>query len=93
MYDFDSNYIQAMPIKSRKSSELTQAFATCYKTLTTHGFSAREIRLDNEISEEFKEYISGANLKYQLASPGDHRTMYEHSCGSTTAAGARLATG
>ena len=50
------------------------AFNSCYKTLTDNGFTAREIRLDNEISSEFIEHINAANLNYQLASPGDHRT-------------------
>lgn len=33
LYDYDANYIQAVPIKSRKSEELIRGFNATYKVL------------------------------------------------------------
>mmetsp|Transcript_27774 Transcript_27774/g.57545 ORF Transcript_27774/g.57545 Transcript_27774/m.57545 type:complete len:567 (-) Transcript_27774:1911-3611(-) len=73
MYDYDANYIHATPIKSRKSEELIRSFSDSYKVLTKHGIRAKSIRLDNEISRDFKDHLSSINLPFQLVSPGDHR--------------------
>ena len=73
MYDFDTNYINAVPIKSRKSSELVRGFKECYDTLKKNGLNARLLRLDNEVSKDLIAEIEENKLVYQLASPGDHR--------------------
>ena len=73
MYDYDTNYINAVPLKSRKSSELVAAFKFCYDELKERGFTARVMRLDNEISTELIAAIGELNLDYQIVSPGDHR--------------------
>ena len=73
MYDYDTNYIHATPIKSRKSKELIRGFSESYQVLTKHGFRAKSIRLDNEISKAFKDHLATLHLPYQLVSPGDHR--------------------
>jgi hypothetical protein len=72
-YDYDVNYINAIPIKSQKSSELVNAFNVCYDKLRKRGFEARVLRLDNEISKELIIAIENEGLQYQIASPGDHR--------------------
>jgi len=51
MYNYDSNYIHAVPIKSRQSGDLVEAFQVCYKVLTDNGFIGKIVRLDNEISQ------------------------------------------
>ena len=73
MYDYDTNYINAVPIKSRKSNELVQAFKICYDELKQKGITARVLRLDNEISAELITAIEEQQLQYQIVSPGDHR--------------------
>ena len=73
LYDYDTNYINAVPIKSRKSNELVQAFQVCYNELKQRGITARVLRLDNEISAELIAAIEEQQLQYQIASPGDHR--------------------
>ena len=73
MYDFDTNYINAVPIKSRKSCELVRGFKECYETLKKNGLNARLLRLDNEVSKELIAVIEKNKLVYQLASPSDHR--------------------
>ena len=69
----DANYITAAPIKSRKADDLVHGFEQCYSELTRNGFTAKLIRLDNEISKKFVAKLETAELQYQLASPGDHR--------------------
>jgi deoxyribodipyrimidine photolyase-like uncharacterized protein len=73
MYDYDTNYINDIPIKSRKSNELVRAFKICYDELKQKGLTARVLRLDNEISAELIQAIEEEKLDYQIASPGDHR--------------------
>jgi len=73
MYDFDANYINAVPIKSRKSCELVRGFKECYGTLKKNGLAFRLLRLDKEVSKELIASIENNDLVYQLASPGDHR--------------------
>jgi hypothetical protein len=73
MYDYSTNYINAIPIKSRKSNELVSAFKICYDELKQKGFTARVLRLDNEISAELIKAIEEEHLDYQIVLPGDHR--------------------
>ena len=74
MYDYDANYIQAVPIKSRESTELVRGMHECYSTLTKNNFNAKIMRLDNEVSKTLIKYIEKtANLDYQLVSPHNHR--------------------
>ena len=73
IYDYDANYIHTTLIKSRKSEELVRGFTEGYAVLTKHGFQAKSIRLNNEISKDFKDHLATINLPYQLVSPGDHR--------------------
>ena len=73
IYDYDSGYINAIPMKSRKSNELVRAFETGYAELTAAGISGPLFRLDNEIFKDLITAIKDQNLKYQLALPGDHR--------------------
>ena len=73
LYDFDSNYISAIPIKSRKTNEYIRAFRECYDELRHRGFTARIVRLDNEISAELIKCIRRKKLAIQIVSPGDHR--------------------
>ena len=41
MYDFDSNYINAVPVKSRKTNIYIAAFQLCYDDLRSRGFIAQ----------------------------------------------------
>jgi hypothetical protein len=75
LYDEDTNYIHAEPIKSRSAEDLVDGFKRCYKALTDNKFKARVIRLDNETSALFKDHIEHTEqLIYQLVPPRDHRT-------------------
>jgi len=73
MYDFDTNYINEITIKSRKSSKLVRAFEECYNTLKKNCLTTQLLCLDNEVSKNLIAAIEKNQLEYQLASPGDHR--------------------
>ena len=62
MYDYDANYIYATPTKSQKLEELVRGFAESYANLSKHGFRAKSIRLDNEISKDFKDHLQSINI-------------------------------
>ena len=76
MVDTDSNYITAVPIKSRRAEDLVAGYKACYKVLLDSGLRATLIRLDNEASQLLIKAIESNSLDYQLASPGDHRTNF-----------------
>ena len=76
MYDYDANYIKAVPIKSRESAELVRGMEECYATLTKNNFKAKILRLDNEVSKKLITYIEKtAKFDYQLDSPHNHRAV------------------
>lgn len=76
LYDHDTNYIHATPIPSRKAEDLIDGFNTCYTELKQNGFTATNLKLDNEISNSFINHIeNNEHLTYQLVSAGNHRTL------------------
>ena len=76
MVGYDSNYIHAVPIKSRKAEALMEGFNECYNVLRDNRFEANLVRLDYEVSKLLIDSITTNKLTYQLASLGDHRMNY-----------------
>ena len=72
MYGYDSTYINVIPTKSPKSDELVRAFQQGYTELTDAGLTGQVLKLDNKIFKDLITAIKEKDLKYQLASPGDH---------------------
>ena len=70
MIDCDSNYIKLVPLKSRKA--MVTAYKEAYAWYKSKGFTARLLKLDNEISKTLIQAIQDDELEYQLASPNDH---------------------
>jgi hypothetical protein len=73
MYDFHSNTINAITIKNRKKESLIKGYNEMYEDLQKTGTNPVLHRLDNETSEELIKEIENKGLRYQIASPGDHR--------------------
>jgi len=73
MIDWDSNYIKLIPIKSRKSNVIMEAYREAYHWFKNQGFQAELLKLDNEVSKILIQAITEDALDYQLASPNDHR--------------------
>ena len=73
LYDYDSNYIHAEPIKNRSASEILRAYQRAHKVLVNAGLRPKLQRLDNECSTLLKDYMHEQNVDYQLVPPGTHR--------------------
>ena len=75
LYNHDTNFIHACPIKSRKAEDLILGFTTCYAEMKQNGFTATKLKLDNEISKLFIHHIKDVEkIDYQQVSAGNHRT-------------------
>ena len=74
LYDYDSNAILAEPIKNRKAETILAAYEKMHRFLKSKGMKPKIQVLDNECSQQLKEYMNNNNIKYQLAAPGQHRT-------------------
>ena len=51
MVDYDSDYIKFTPMTSRTKEEMVRCFELCYNEFKEAGFTARLLKLDNEVSK------------------------------------------
>ena len=72
MCNYDTNFIQAVALKSRKAEELVRVFKHCYSMICDNSFTAQKVQLDNKISANMIQYIKKESLAYKIASPGNH---------------------
>jgi hypothetical protein len=73
MYDYDSNFIFAQPMKNRQGPTILDAYATLHARLCNAGLKPRLQRLDNECSTLLKDFMHDNDVDYQLVPPGIHR--------------------
>ena len=57
LYDYDSNFIFAEPIKSRETDELVRAYNKCHQVLIKRGFTVKYHKMDNETSKRLAAAI------------------------------------
>ena len=62
-----------VPIKSRQTDNITQAWNNKFHILKLHGEVPNIHILDNECSHEMNDAFAKANVKYQLVPPHVHR--------------------
>ena len=73
IFEIDSNYIDAEPLKDSSDTSLIQAYQTIWKRLTASGVVKPKVHiLDNEVSLKFKDEIK-ENCAMQLVPPDTHR--------------------
>lgn len=72
-YDYDSNTINSVPIKSREKEEQIKAYNICYEYYALRGFVPQVTRLDNEASEALLKNMSKKPVTYQMVSPSIDR--------------------
>jgi hypothetical protein len=70
----DSNYIHVEPLRSRNSKEITSAFERTIKFFVDRGVHHRAARMDNEVSNFFKETVRSMGIRLELVPPDNHRT-------------------
>ena len=75
LYDFDTNAILATTIKSRKADQLVKGYNELYDILKQAGIQPEIQRLDNKTLKDLINAIKEKGLKYQIASPGNHRIL------------------
>jgi hypothetical protein len=72
-YDYDSNTIQSVPMKSKTAQEHKRAYQHVHNGLVARGLRPQLQRLDNEASELLKEFMKEEIVVFQLTPAGDHR--------------------
>jgi hypothetical protein len=73
LYDNDSNFILAEPMKSRHAQDIVTAYKTVHTKLCRAGLQPKLARLDNECSAALKTFFINEKNDYQLVPPGTHR--------------------
>jgi hypothetical protein len=73
VYDYDSNYIHAEPMKSRGGPEIIAAYQRTFRMFTSRGLTPKFQRLDNEASTALQDYLQEQGVDYQLVPPHVHR--------------------
>ena len=71
-------------MKNRETSEMVRCYSECYDFFKAAGFTARLLRLDNEVSRTLIKRIEEVELDYQLAALGDHRQTQQNAPFKTT---------
>ena len=80
VYDYDSNYIDAEPLKSRSGPTILAGYKRIIERLKKAGLQPRFQRLDNEASQQLKDYLRSENINFQLAPPGEHKRNIAERC-------------
>jgi hypothetical protein len=73
LYDYDSNYVHAEPLRNRKGPAILAAYKSATAILRRAGLHPKLQRLDNEASEALKTYMTDSAIDFQLAPPQIHR--------------------
>jgi hypothetical protein len=73
LYDYDSNYIDAVPIRNRSAESILEAYKLSFNKLKQAGLTPRLARLDNECSNILKQFLTEEEVTYQLVPPHIHR--------------------
>jgi hypothetical protein len=58
VYDYDSNYMHAEPMKSRAGPEILDAYQRAIAMLTKRGLKPQLQSLDNEASTALQQYMT-----------------------------------
>jgi hypothetical protein len=83
VYDYDSNHIFATPFKTRTAKYILDAYKIVHAQLCVAGLRPQLQRLDNECSENLKEFLRTEKVDFQLVPPGSHRRNAAERAGRT----------
>ena len=72
VYDYDSNMIFAEPMKTRSGPDHLAAYKRIHTILTSRGLRPQLQRLDNEASNELKQFLTENKVDFQLVPPHAH---------------------
>ena len=71
--DKNTNYIHAEPIVDVCAASLLKATKRAIIIFTQRRFPIIKLRLDNQISDEVRQYLSKAQIGIELTPVGQHR--------------------
>ena len=72
-YDYDTNYIFALPLNSTSDSEILEAFKQVHRMLTTKGYKPVFNVTDNQAAAPIKAFMESQNGTVQFVEPNNHR--------------------
>ena len=72
-YDYDSNYIYAVPVKDLKDDTILEAFDQVFSDLKNKGHKPKFNVTDNQAAKPIKEYLAKEDCKWQFVEPSNHR--------------------
>jgi len=72
-YDYDTNYIFAIPIANLKDATIIEAYKSVFNELTDKGHRPTFNISDNQASKPIKEFLKKENCRWQFVEPTNHR--------------------
>ena len=73
VYEYDSNAILFIPLRTRQAHEMTDAWTETHKKLRKNGFTPTLHILNNECSLDMKTTFAKYDVTFQLVPPHVHR--------------------
>jgi hypothetical protein len=73
LYEYDMNAILTEALHNRTAPEILRAYKKLVKYLHSRGFRPKIHWLDNEASEELKQFNNSKQIEFQLVPPHMHR--------------------
>ena len=72
-YDYDTNYIFAIPIPNLKDETIIEAFENVFNELSEKGHRPTFNVSDNQAAKPIKQFLQKENCKWQFVDPMNHR--------------------
>ena len=72
-YDYDTNYIFAIPIKDQTDASIIGGFEEVLNTLNNKGFKPQFNVTDNQAANAIKQYLTKQECKWQFVEPTNHQ--------------------
>jgi hypothetical protein len=73
LYSEGANHIKAIPMKDRTKHSYVKAHQEAYTFYEEHGYAPTFQRMDNEVSNEFMQYLKKKAITVDLVPPHQHR--------------------
>jgi hypothetical protein len=73
LYDYDSNFIHAKPMKNRTKETILAAYRRVLILFKSRALQPKLATLDNKASAILQQYLHDKNLDFQLVPPALHR--------------------
>jgi hypothetical protein len=72
-YDYDTNYIFAVPVDSQTDEDIINAFENVFGQLKDKGYKTTLNVTDNQAANSIKKYLKRKKCRWQFVEPSNHR--------------------